>query len=127
MPLPGFAPAQFKVSTQDGRIFRLEEPVVFTRADGSQVAMPVGTESDGASTPLALWGMLPPFGIYWRAAFLHDAAYRARTRPIIGSKSEADDLFDEAMAATGVDATRRQIIFQGVHQFGGHAWLEDRL
>ncbi len=127
MTLPGFSPAQFKVRTQDGRFFRLEKPVVFTRADGSQVTMPVGTESDGASTPLALWGMLPPFGNYWRAAFLHDAAYRAKTRPIIGSKRECDDLFDEAMLHCGVDASRRQIIFLGVKRFGGHAWLEDRI
>jgi hypothetical protein len=86
----------------------------------------MGTDSDGASTPPAIWPDIPPFGKYWRAAFLHDAAYRLKTRPIIGTKRECDELFFEAMQACDVSAAEALIIYAGVAKFGWHAFIEDR-
>ncbi len=124
---PGFDRAEFKLSTTDGRTFRLLEEVTFIRRNGDMILIPVGTETDGASTPPILWQQIPPFGAYWRAAILHDAAYRMRTRPIIGSKLECDELFLEAMELCDVSPVMRQIIYQGVVKFGEPAYLKDRI
>ncbi len=127
MPTLGFDSAEFRVATVDGRQCRLLESVTFTRRDGTIIMLPPGISTDGASTPAVLWQKIPPFGKYWRAAFLHDAAYRMKTRPIIGSKKECDDLFLEVMEICGVDVVMCKIIHEGVLRFGGAAYIEDRI
>ena len=119
---PHFSHDEFPVTTSDGRTFHLCEAVTFFRRDGSIIIMPLGTDSDAP----AIWPEIPPFGKYWRAAFLHDAACRLKTRPIIGTKKECDELFLEAMGACGVSAAEALIIYEGVARFGWHAFLEDR-
>lgn len=90
---PGFYPEEFNVATTDGRNFRLLNRVFYQTRNGEQIVLDVGDESDGASTPPATWLVTPPFGWYWRAAFLHDKVYRKTQRP----KAECDGLLLEAM------------------------------
>lgn len=124
------------VRTQDGRNVILQEPLEFVRgSDLRRFRAPVGTTSDGASTPAALWPTIPPFGAYWRAAVLHDAAYRGALdtsddgllwRPAFLGKDECDALFFEAMECLGVTLVEAQTIYQGVHIMGGGAFNADR-
>lgn len=90
---PGFYPDEFNVATMDGRNFRLLNTIFYQTRAGEQINIFPGSESDGASTPPSTWLITPPFGWYWRAAFLHDFLYRRTQRP----KNECDALLLEAM------------------------------
>lgn len=98
------------------------EPFTYVTSKMERIEVPAGTASDGASTPREIWSAFPPFGDYWRAAFLHDFLYRDTDRP----KDECDSLFLEAMEALGVDEAVRKTLYEGVHLAGGKAFEEDR-
>lgn len=117
-----FTNLPLKVSSFDGRNFVLLEDFSFTRPNGEVITVPAGSESDGASTPPEIWPVLPPFGLYWPAAVLHDWAYRYSKLP----KDECDLLLNEGMAALGVHEVTRIEIYEGVHFGGGKAFAEDR-
>lgn len=132
----GFTEQSFFVATSDGRNFTFTAPVTYCARDGRLFRIPEGATTDGASTPPILWQTLPPFGAYWRAAALHDAAYRntlqkqndTGTDWIAANltKDECDALLLEAMELDGVDAVQRDAIYEGVHLGGFEAFKEDR-
>ena len=117
-----FACSELHVATSDGRNFRLLDPVTFVASTGEIITIPVGATSDGASTPEAVWSIIPPFGRYWMAAFLHDYLYRRTGRP----KAECDTLLNDAMASLGVPELERLTIYEAVKNFGAHAFTQDR-
>lgn len=117
-----FTGLPLKVSSLDGHNFVLLEPFSFTRPDGSIITVPAGSESDGASTPRAIWPTMPPFGIYWPAAYLHDWAYRYSDL----DKATCDNLLMEGMRALNVSETERILIYEGVHLAGQEAFNADR-
>ena len=119
----GFSVDKFKVETDDGRISSLLEEVFYRTADGELIHLPVDTRSDGASIPQVLWNILPPFGRYWMAAFLHDYLYRVLQMP----KERCDELLLEAMLGCGVDELTAQVIYCGVHYGGQHSFTQDRI
>lgn len=112
----------FKVSTIDGRTCILLEPVKYVTEDGEDIIIPMGATTDGASTPRGTWNILPPFGDYWRAAFLHDHLYRSTMKP----KAECDHLLLEAMQSLNVYKLERDAIYQGVVDFGQFSFDMDR-
>lgn len=115
--------------TSDGRHVTLAEEVVFTRpksVGGQRITILAGATSDGASTPAMIWSKLPPYGDYWLAALLHDAAYRMQTRPVINSRSVADLLLYEGCIALGVPEHVARTLYNAVLIFGGLAWKKDR-
>ena len=118
----GFSTPTLKVETEDGRNFTLLAKFTFTRPNGEVIVVPMGAQSDGASTPQAMWNLLPPFGVYWKAAFLHDYLYRYTQRP----KDECDMILKEAMEALGVSWLDRDSIYDGVVIGGESAFNEDR-
>lgn len=120
--MPGFGDNPWTVDTEDGLNFVLQEPVTYTAADGTVITIPAGTTSDGASTPPALWPTIPPFGAYWRAAFLHDYLYRDTEMP----KDRCDSLLREAILSLGVSPVLADTIYEGVHLFGWASFAGDR-
>ena len=118
----GFNTPTFKTTSADGQNFVLTEAVIFHRPDGSCLTMPIGCTSDGASTPHPVWNILPPFGKYWRAAFLHDFLYRSTQYP----KSFCDTVLLEAMESIGVDSLERDSIYYAVKYFGEDSFNADR-
>ena len=111
------------VQTADGRNFRLLEPLVYVSPEhGSTATVPAGFESDGASTPQAVWQLVPPFGQYFRAAVLHDWLYRETYLP----REYCDLVFLEAMTALGVPAPVRETIHSAVRLGGAAAFERDR-
>jgi len=133
----------FKVTTLDGRNFILAEDAFYTAANGSVYKMPVGATTDGASTPPILWenfGMewLPPFGSYWRAAVLHDCAYRNTLQVeclAMGAeawmkaaltKEQCDNLLREAMESLGTHNLTIDEIYEGVVNGGQSSFDADR-
>ena len=129
-----FQNTPFKVSTMDGRNFTLLADVYYLAADGTRYCLPAGAMSDGASTPREIWTLIPPFGPYWPAAFLHDAAYRNTLLVWNGAawvkaalaRGQCDALLLEALAALGVGALERQAIYDGVVLGGASAFNSDR-
>jgi len=137
--LAGFQKTLFEVATTDGRHFILQQPVDYVAADGTEYRIPIGATSDGASTPPILWekfGLewIPPFGSYWPAAVLHDAAYRNALMVWNGvswitanlSKPQCDALLREAMESLGTHALTVDEIYHGVVVGGQSSFDQDR-
>ena len=82
------------------------------------IVVPAGFVTDFASTPRAIWAVLPPVGPYQLAAVVHDFLYwdQACTR------QQADDLLRVAMAESKVKPFERDVIWQAVRKFGETAW-----
>lgn len=110
------------VQTSDGHNIVLLEPLAYRTNAGEVIIAPAGTTSDGASTPMTIWNLIPPFGKYWKAAILHDYLYRDTQR----AKAECDGLLLEAMESLGVDKVLRDTIYEGVHLGGDWSFDEDR-
>jgi len=131
----GFRNLPAWVSTWDGRNFVFLDDLLYNSKAGVQLRIPSGAETDGASTPRGSWNALPPFGTYWPAAALHDAAYR-NTLQILNSqgswvvaaldKVTCDSLLREAMEWLQVPSGDIFAIFEGVHEFGQASFDEDR-
>jgi hypothetical protein len=128
-------PKCIKCSTADGHNVVIESPIVLRRDDGAFFQVPVGAESDGASTPRAMWPEIPPFGDHWRACVVHDSAYRGTLlrQTVDGAwvqamlpKEECDLLLLDCMMADGVDQVKRNAIYDGVKLFAWRAFREDR-
>ena len=134
--MPFKSRADLLVRTSDGRNVILQEPLEFVR--GSDMVIfraPAGSASDGISTPSEIWLHFPPFGTWWRAGIIHDAAYRDTLEVFQDgqwvkahlSKDDSDQLFLEAMASLGVGEMDRNTIYQGVHLAGARAFHDDRV
>lgn len=132
--LPGFQSKIFEVATEDGRNFKLIKPVRFLARDGTLYELPEGAPSDGASTPPEIWPSIPPFGLYWPAAYLHDCAYQNTLRVIADTgwtladlpKGKCDGLLREAMQSLGVPLELVYAIYDGVTIGGQNAFNNDR-
>ncbi|MGL5447432.1 MAG: DUF1353 domain-containing protein [Rhabdaerophilum sp.] len=98
----------------DCRVWRLEEPLQYeigALGSGALIIVPKGFETDGASIPRLLQGILPAWGRWSRAAIIHDYLCRAidqaspvgvRGWGIVGQRKQADDIFHEAMIVSDV-------------------------
>ena len=97
----------------DELLARIDLPIEVD-AFGYTFVVPAGTETDFASVPRCLWGIVPPFGKHSIAAIVHDYAYRTG----FCTRWEADALFRSLMQRAGVGALRRWIIWAAVRCFG---------
>lgn len=102
----------------DGRRFRLVQPLIYQTPGGIGFQVPVGFVTDFASVPRGLWNLIPPWGPYTRAAVLHDYQYWLGDL----SRKEADRIFLVAMEGLGVGWVKRQAIYWGVRAGGWYAW-----
>ena len=118
----GFAKTTLAVETSDGRHATLLEPLVYTSKAGEVITAPVGTISDGASTPKIIWNLIPPFGSYWLATVLHDYLYRVTKQP----RDYCDSMLLEAMESLNVELLLREAIYEGVRLGGGIPFEDDR-
>jgi hypothetical protein len=132
---PGFQSKDFEVRTSDGLNFYLLVDVIYVAQNGTIIKIPAGTYSNGASSPREVWPAIPPFGIYWRAAFLHDGAYDNMLQAQMPDgtfakftlvKEQCDALLREAMLSLGVTESQAQLIFVAVDRFGQVYFDESR-
>lgn len=110
------------ISSRDGHNFTLVEKTSYLTRGKKVVTLYPGCESDGASIPRALWQVMPPFGPYWPAAYVHDAAYRYSQL----TKEECDSLFLEIMLSLGTPEAEAQTIYNAVKDCGAGAFAADR-
>jgi len=131
----GFSKTTLDNRTSDGHNIMLLEDLVYVTKAGDILCMPTGTVSDGASTPRAIWQVIPPFGPYWLATVFHDGGYRNTilkinldgTRSVVTlTRDQCDDLLLEGMESLGVSLLLREAIYEGVHLGGEIAFDDDR-
>jgi hypothetical protein len=110
----------------DGRTWVLLSPFTYEvghLGSGQHIHVPPGFRTDFASTPRAVWWILPKVGRYTRAAVLHDYLYSVGTT----SRRDADHIFREAMGVSGVNPVARWAMWAAVRSPGGWlAWRSHR-
>ena len=90
------------------------------------IIVPAGFKTDFASVPRAFWSILPPAGLYGKAAVVHDYLYTFGQR----SKIDSDNIFLEAMVVLKVPMWQRYTMWKAVRAFGGRVfdpyknWIE---
>jgi len=93
--------------------------------------VPVGFNSDLASIPRFLWPILPPTGVYDKAAILHDYLYRRgvvyklNQGPYRPKREEADKIFYSAMKSLDVPWWKRKLMYHSVRAFGSKYYKKD--
>ena len=85
---------------------------------GNSITVPAGFVTDFASVPNPLRGFIPQWGIYGKAAVLHDYIYLTHDL----TRLEADNLFLEAMVALNTPRWQRTVMFLAVRIFGFLSW-----
>jgi hypothetical protein len=131
MATPRFRQKAHLVHTS-GKVRRVTKAGIYQAADGTTYRIPVGFLTDGASVPRFLWSMFPPFaGDYEPAAILHDVLYQ-RAEQFEGedhghlSRSQCDDLMQEAMTVLKFTGWGQWMIYRGVRMGGWKAWRQCR-
>jgi len=82
--------------------------------DEKILVIPMGFETDLASTPRFFWPIFPPFGKWTSAAVIHDYLYRVPSR----SRREADAALYDGCICLGVTKFRAWIMWAAVRLFG---------
>jgi Protein of unknown function (DUF1353) len=85
------------------------------------IVVPTGFVTDFASTPRALWSVIPPIGRYQLAAVVHDFLYWDQGC----TREQADAIFRVAMAESNVKPYERDLMWQAVRRFGQSAWNDN--
>jgi hypothetical protein len=94
------------------------ERYMFDSKYGYTIVIEVGEESDGASVPRILWAEIPPFGLHFNAAFVHDHLYREPDPAKKLPKEICDKIFLEIMERDGVPLARRLAMYDAVVTMG---------
>ncbi|MDP2729295.1 MAG: DUF1353 domain-containing protein [Dehalococcoidales bacterium] len=108
----------------DGRRWRLVFPFGYDvgyEGSGDRITVPLGFVTDFASTPFPIWGIIPPWGKYGKAAVVHDYLYMVKAR----TRKQSDDIFREGMVVLKVDPVRVFLMYWAVRLFGWLAWLRE--
>lgn len=109
-----FLQGDVNVKQIDAKQWQLMEPVVYAGRD-KPFTVPSGFRTDFASVPTVFVWLIPRYGVYTKAAILHD--YLCATRPV--SRKDADGIFRRALRELGVSVLRRWIMWAAVRA-GGH-------
>ena len=112
----------------DGRTWRLTHRFEFmSEVTESVIDIPDGFLTDFASIPRGLWNVLPPTGLYGKAAVVHDWLYKTRKATThLVDRAEADAVLLESMEVLGVGRFTRLAIYAGVRLGGWAAWNAHR-
>ncbi|MDD3468235.1 MAG: DUF1353 domain-containing protein [Campylobacterales bacterium] len=105
------------VEVIDARTYMIAEPFEYhvgTFPSDDFISVPIGFITDFASIPRLFWSIMPPDGIYAKAAVIHDYLYDNALR----TKKEADNIFYEAMGVLNVPKWQRCTMYIAVKFFG---------
>lgn len=104
----------------DDGLWRLDKKLIYVSDEGGVFEVPAGFVTDMASVPRLPLAYILAGNTAHAAAVLHDFFYQ--TKPI--SRDDADEIFLEAMAATGVSWWRRWLMYAAVRSAGWVAWSQ---
>lgn len=112
--MPGFAPRSLTVRETGPStpfIWRVNGGLTYTDTQASPHAVEAGFPTDLASVPLIMTWLLPRYGLYTKAAVVHDKLCRPDS-PI--DRFDADEVFNEMMGVLEVPKLRRLLIVSAV-------------
>ena len=101
---------------KNNRWFQLVEPFEYhVGYQGSEdvITVPGGYCTDFASVPRIFWIVLPPVGLYGKAAVIHDYLCDTQERP----RKEADFIFREAMEVLGAPSWKILVMYRAVRSW----------
>jgi hypothetical protein len=109
-----------------GKLLILREDLTYVAKSGAQYVIKKGLATDLASIPSVLRTTTAILGAGWQqtgpAGILHDGLYK--TGEV--SRRLADDLFREALIASGMSSWKARILWSGVRAGGWVAWKRHR-
>lgn len=118
------------LDTNEAKRFEVVSPFTYyiDRLEGDlKVEIPIYFRTDFASVPRLFWTVIPPVGLYGKAAVVHDFLCEYGTawqRDASGnwsvydvSRKEADQIFRNAMQVLGVGKVKRNVMFWGVRLY----------
>jgi hypothetical protein len=115
----------------DGKHWRLDEEYDYEigeKGSGIFIHIPKGFITDMASVPRIFWAIYPPFGLYGKAAILHDYLYSVcGTNYALGktyTRKQCDLIFKEAMLVLNCSWHCRGVIYSGVRLGGWVTWAK---
>lgn len=136
---PGFQNTEpLLVRTADGHNCVPQEPLVVVTEAGHTYRAPVGSTTDGLSTPQAIWNLIPPFGVFWYSGIIHDAAFRDTLEILCADGTwakchltleAANELIHECMASqcrSRLDELQREVIYKSLERWSQASFDEDR-
>jgi hypothetical protein len=97
------------VEELDAQFWRVVEPLVYHGAT-EEFVIPAGFRTDFASVPRALVWLVPRYGVYTRAAILHDYL---RSSNVV-STADADGIFRRCLREFRVSVPRRYMMWAAV-------------
>ncbi|MFF0200131.1 DUF1353 domain-containing protein [Streptomyces sp. NPDC005017] len=119
-----FADGDITVKQIDAETWELREELTY-RGSSQTFVVPVPFRTDFASVPTMFVWLIPRYGVYTKAAILHD--FLCREAPV--SRADADGIFRRALRELGVSALRRWIMWAAVRTgsrlsgAGAGSWL----
>lgn len=93
----------------DEQFWRVVEPLHYEGAD-REFTVPVGFRTDFASVPRPVVWLVPRYGVYTKAAILHD--YLLKSGEV--SKADADGIFRRTLRECNVSVPRRRMMWAAV-------------
>jgi hypothetical protein len=108
-----FVDGNIAVKQIDAEAWELLEEVTY-RGRAETFTVPVGFRTDFASVPTVFVWLIPRYGVYTKAAIVHD--YLCREAPV--DRADADGLFRRALRELGVSVLRRWIMWAAVRAGG---------
>ncbi|MGY4102195.1 DUF1353 domain-containing protein [Nocardia sp. R16R-3T] len=97
------------VEELDAKFWRVVEPLVYHGAT-EEFVIPAGFRTDFASVPRALVWLVPRYGVYTRAAILHDYL---RSSNVVNT-ADADGIFRRCLREFRVSIPRRYMMWAAV-------------
>jgi hypothetical protein len=118
-PLPPGQRIRLSEAPTGSKPFRLEEGFRYLRpADGEIFTAPQGLDTDLASVPWPMWGLVAPFGRQSRAAIVHDhgcdLADAAAPAERYAMRRSIDYTFRDALVESEVSVFRAWLMWAGV-------------
>jgi len=118
------SPLIVKIHTKNPQEREIFVPFTYITNAGDTIVIPKGFFTNLASTPKALWFILPPLDHYGKAAVVHDYLYR--TANVEYSRAEADLILKEACEVLKVKPWKIFTLYWGVRLFGWWSWNRHR-
>ena len=108
-----FIGSRITVRPVTGKMWILVEPLRYIGAR-EEFTVPAGYMTDFASVPRVTAWLIPSYGLYTRAAILHDYLLTDVLSTVRVSSRDADGLFRRAMGELGVPPVKRWLMWTGV-------------
>lgn len=109
-----FVKSTAAVEELDARRWVLLEPLEY-KGKIESFTVPKGFKTDFATVPVVFTWLVPRYGLYTKAAILHDYLYDTK----VVNKADADGIFRRVMRELGVSFLRRWMMWAAVRTTSG--------